>query len=84
MIMYKVLHTWDDVDRLYVSRKKKEGRELTSVEDCVDTSIQQLEYYIKNAETDYSHKKQYWQHEDPLNGNNKKIKLRCKTTPLMF
>ena len=36
----------DDVDRLYVSRKEGE-RELASIEDTVDTSIQQLEDYIQ-------------------------------------
>ena len=39
--MYKDLHPRDDIDRLYVSRKG--GRGLTSIEDSVDASIQQLE-----------------------------------------
>ena len=45
--MYKAL--WDDVDRLYVSRKEG-GRGLDSIEDSVDASIQQLEDYIEKRE----------------------------------
>ena len=40
------LHPRDDVDRLYVSRKKG-GRGLASIEDSVDSSIQRLEDYIE-------------------------------------
>ena len=46
MTMHKALHPRDDVDRLYVSRKEG-GRGLASIEDSVDTSIQQLEDYIE-------------------------------------
>ena len=46
MTMHKALHPRDDVDRLYVSRKE-EGREIASIEDSVDASIQQLEDYIE-------------------------------------
>ena len=46
MIMHKALHTRDDFDRLYVSRK--EGRRgLANIEDSVDASIQRLEDYIR-------------------------------------
>ena len=46
MTMHKALLPRDDVDRLYV--KRKEGRRgLASIKDSVDTSIQQLEEYIK-------------------------------------
>ena len=49
MIMLKALHTKDDVDRLYVSRK--EGRRgLASTEYSVDISIQRLEDYIEKYE----------------------------------
>ena len=41
----KALHPGDDVDRLYVSRKGR--RELVSIEDSVDTSIQRLEDNIQ-------------------------------------
>ena len=40
--MHKTFHPRDDVDRLYVSRKKG-GRGLASIEDNVDASIQRLE-----------------------------------------
>ena len=51
MTMHKVLHSRDDVDRLYVSRKEG-GRALARIQDSVDASIQRLEDYIKNAEED--------------------------------
>ena len=46
MTMNKALHPRDNVDRLYVSRREA-GRGLTSTEDGVDPSIQQLEDYIE-------------------------------------
>ena len=49
MTMHKALHPRDNVDRLYVSRKEG-GRGLTSIEDSVDASIQQLEDYIRKHE----------------------------------
>ena len=42
--MYKALHPRDDIDRLYVSRRKG-GRGLASIEDSIDASIQRLEDY---------------------------------------
>ena len=38
MTMHKAMHPRDDVDRLYVSRKKG-GRGLASIEDSVDAWI---------------------------------------------
>ena len=49
MTMHKASQPRDDVDRLYVSRKK-EGRGLASIEDGVDASIQRLEDYIEKHE----------------------------------
>ena len=49
MTMHKSLHSRDDVDRLYVSRKER-GRGLASIEDSADASIQRLEDYIENHE----------------------------------
>ena len=46
MIIPKVLHPRDDVDRLYVPRKEG-GRGLASIEDNVDASIKWLEDYIE-------------------------------------
>ena len=43
--MHKALHSRDDVDRLYVSRKEGE-RGIASIEDSVDASIR-LEDYIE-------------------------------------
>ena len=44
--MHKALHSRDDFDRLYVSRKEW-GRGLASTEDSVDASTQRLEDYIQ-------------------------------------
>ena len=49
MTMHMALHPRDDVDRLYVSRKKGE-RGLAKIEDTVDASIQRLEHYIEKHE----------------------------------
>ena len=49
MTLHKALHPRDDVDRLYVSRNGW-GRELASIEDSVDASIQWLEEYIEKHE----------------------------------
>ena len=51
MTMHKALHSRDDVDRLYVSRKEG-GRGLASIEDTVDASIQRLEGYIEKHDKD--------------------------------
>ena len=40
--MHKALHTGDDVERLYISRRER-GRGLANIEDSVDASIQRLE-----------------------------------------
>ena len=48
MMMQKALHSRDDVDRLYVSRKEG-GRELTNIQDSVDASTQRLEDCTENA-----------------------------------
>ena len=51
--MHKVLHTWYDVDRLYMS--KREGRRgFTNIQDNVNALVQRLEDYIKSAEKDWS------------------------------
>ena len=44
--MTMALNHRDDVDRLYVPRKEGE-RELASIEDSVDASIQWLEDYVE-------------------------------------
>ena len=48
MSLHKALHSRDDIDRLYVSRKEG-GRGLASIEDSIDTSIR-LEDYIEKHE----------------------------------
>ena len=49
MTLRTALHSRNDVDRLYVSRKVG-GRGLDSIEDNVDTSIRRLEDYIEKHE----------------------------------
>ena len=46
--MHKVLYPRDNVNRLYESRKEGKRR-LTSIQDSVDESIQQLEDSIKKS-----------------------------------
>ena len=83
--IHKALHTSDEVDRLYVSRKEG-GRKFASVEDSVDGSIQRLEDYIKKTwkKTDHSHQMQYWQLENIQKPNNQETKLGRKTTLWTF
>ena len=47
--MHKALHPSDNVDILNVSRKER-GRELASIEESVDASIQRFENYIEKHE----------------------------------
>ena len=49
MTMHKAIHPSDDVDRLYVSRKKRGGG-LASTEYSFDASIQWPEDYIEKQE----------------------------------
>ena len=52
MTMHKAVHSIDDVERLYVSRKEG-GRGLANIEDSVDSSIQRLEDYIEKDDEDW-------------------------------
>ena len=76
----------DDGDRLYVTRRE-EGRELASIEDSVDASIQRLEDYVgkhekKNPKKNNTNdtrtsgttitRKQKWE-EKQLNGRFKQL-----------
>ena len=49
MTIYKVLHSRDNVECLYVPRKERE-RGLATIEDSVDASIQRLEDYREKHE----------------------------------
>ena len=59
IVMHKALHPRDDIYRRYVSREEREEKDLASIEDSVETSIQQLEDNIENQRTRavYSHQK---------------------------
>ena len=47
--MYESLHPKSDVDRLYIPRKKG-GRGLISIEDCVELALKGLEVYVHRNE----------------------------------
>ena len=47
--IYGALHPNLDVDRFYISRKKG-GRDLISIEDCVELAIRGLEVYVHGSE----------------------------------
>ena len=47
--IYGALHPKSDVDRLYIP-KKKGGRGLISIEDCVELAIRGLEVYVHGSE----------------------------------
>ena len=47
--MHKSLHSRNNGDKLYASRKE-EGRGLASIEDSVDSSIQRVDDYIEKHE----------------------------------
>ena len=49
-MMHKTLHSTDDIDRLYVQKKKERGRGLTDIQDSVDASIQRREDNINKRE----------------------------------
>ena len=49
MTVYKALHPWDDVHRLYVSRQEG-GRGLATTENGVVASINKPKDYIENHE----------------------------------
>ena len=48
MMMHKALHPWDNIDRRYMFRKER-GRDLTSIDDSINTSIQGLEEYVEKS-----------------------------------
>ena len=47
--IYRALHPKSDVERLYIPRKKG-GRGLISIEDCVELAIRSLEVYVHGSE----------------------------------
>ena len=54
--IHKVLHPRDDIDRLYVSRKKKQ-------EDSIDKTTRRLRKK-EQRKTDYSDQKQHKEHKN--------------------
>ena len=71
MTIQKVLHSRDDVDRLYVSEKRKRKRTCQhwKLSWCIDTSTRRLHRKVRRR-TDHSHPRQYWQYEQQQNDNN--------------
>ena len=82
--MHKALHPRDDGNRVYVSRK--EGRGLTSIQESVDASMQQLEDYVKkrSGRLVTPSRKKCRQHNHQLNKDNHKTIERRKTTVWTF
>ena len=80
MTMNKALHTRDDVDILYESRKDG-GRRLASSEDSVDASIQRLE---DNRENRWGRLTAIRNNTDNMRTNRTTIsrKQKCKKTQL--
>ena len=62
MKMYKALHAWDDIDRLYVSRKEG-GKGLARIQDNVDTTTRP-QHEKEKRKTDNSDQKQHKQQND--------------------
>ena len=48
-MMHKTLHSTDDIHKISVSRKG--GKDFTSMEDCVYTTIQRFEEYKDQRKT---------------------------------
>ena len=71
MTMHKLLHPRDDVDRLYVSRKEeRRGLAKHRIQRWrIDTTTRRLHRKTLRR-TDYSHQKQYRQHDGQQNDNN--------------
>ena len=46
--IYGALHPESDVDRLYIPREER-GRDLISIEDCVELAIRGLEVYVHES-----------------------------------
>ena len=84
MTMQKASRPRYDVDRLYV---KKRGRKRTCQHWrqhwCIDTMTQRIHRNARRK-TDYSHRKQYWWHEDQQKDNSQKTKEGRKTTLWTF
>ena len=72
MTMDKALHTSDDLDRMYVSRKGG-GRGFAIIEFNVEASIQRLETQIKKKyrERLLNHQKRYIRHKCQENKHQK-------------
>ena len=50
--IYGTLHPKSDVDRLYIPRKEG-GRDLISIEDCVELATTVLKVYVHGSEEIY-------------------------------
>ena len=81
--MHLALHPRDEVDRIYVSRKKR-GRGLTGIKDSVDASWRLHRVSKARRKIDLSQQRHYWQQEDKQIGNNPKKQMRRKTTQWTF
>ena len=86
IMMHKVIHLRDNIDRLYMSRKEGFSG-LASIEDSIATAIRGIEDNTKKKEqrkTNFSDQKQHKQHEDQQNNTNYKLEMGRKTTVWIF
>ena len=74
MTMNKELHHWDDVERVYISRKER-GREFASIQTAFTGQYNGLKIIYKSVEEDWLHPPEtilkIW---DQQNDNNQKTK----------
>ena len=77
--MHKALHSKDNIDRLYVSRKVS-GRGLASIEDSVNAAIRGLEDNIKKTKEKLFSAISNSADKGKQNNNNKDRKMGRKTT----
>ena len=83
--MHKALHPRDDIDRLYVARKKRRKRtyQHSRLSQYINTKTRRP-YKKVQRKSDYSHQKQYRQHKHQQIKNIEKTKMGRKTTIWTF
>ena len=82
--MHKALNLRNDVDWLYVSKKKGEEEDLPALKKALTYQYNTRLRRKTRRKTDYSHQKQYWWHEDQLNEFNQKKIWKINPTLWMF
>ena len=81
MTIHKALHPRDDVDRLFISRKREEEH-LPALKTALTHRYNDSRKARRR--TDNSHQKRYWHHDRQQNNNNWETKMGRKTTLRRF